>query len=58
MLTLVDEQGRLRNKVTSFSGTDRKLRGLPDDTWARATTELAEHHLVKVSRVTNGGELN
>lgn len=58
LLILLDEQGRLKGHPASFTGQDRKLRGLSTDTWTRATRELREHGLVEVGKATNGENLD
>jgi hypothetical protein len=58
LLILLDEHGRLKGKPATFSGDDRKLRGLSDDTWSRATSELKKHGLLDIGRATDGEELD
>lgn len=58
LLIILDEQGRMRGKPASFTGQDRKLRGLSDDTWTRATKELKDFGLIEVGKVTNGENLD
>lgn len=42
--------------AASFSGVERRFRGLSDDTWARAVAELSHKGLIDIGRVTRGGE--
>jgi hypothetical protein len=42
--------------AASFSGQERRFRGLSDDTWVRAVEELTAKGLIEVGKVTRGGE--
>lgn len=58
LIVLLDEQGRRKGSAAAFSGQDKKLRGISDDTWTRATKELVFHGLIEVQRDTFGEELD
>ena len=58
IILLLDEQGRRKGSAASFSGQDRRLRGLSDDTWARATKELICNGLIQVGKEPAGDELD
>jgi hypothetical protein len=58
LLILLDQQGWQHGRPATFTGQDRQLRGLSDDTWARATAELKTHGLVEVGKATNGENLD
>jgi hypothetical protein len=57
LIVLLDLQGG-RTRPLSLSGHDRRIRGLSDDTWTRATKELHGHGLLEVGKATQGTDLD